>query len=529
MRNFVIVVLIFCNTYLFYAQTNSKQETIYLAQYSENTLKKEAVIANFDFTIKEAGISTKYTDYGTSFFMDKYIVVSAKKIGAFGSKKDSITNEPYTEFYCTDISTDGALSRPLLFSRFINSVKNETGVTFSPNEHTIYFTRSSHEDSTLHHLFRADLDTISQNEWQHEKQLLPQFNKYSIESPCMSSDGKKLYFSSNMKGSLGGFDLFVVDILDDGTLSEPINLGPNINTVKDEKTPYISKDQQALYFSSNGYNGLGNLDIYFAEVHSGGFSDPINMGSNINSTKDDYAFIQSSDTTGYLSSNRLSGKGKSDVYAFIKKETIQTLNIAVKHLLNNTPLPESKLTILNENGDILETLETTDKGIVSYTIKPYKNYTIKITKEGFADQYINFKSIDVHHQDYNKVVSLQPLIKKEPVALKMNKIYFDFDKYQLKEQAQTVLDTLVKLLQDQSHIKVEVHAHTDNKGSKSYNLLLSKKRAQEAINYLIGKGIEKQRLAYISHGENQPFITCNKDCTDKDHGYNRRIEFTIIK
>jgi len=269
-----------------------------------------------DFPFNTSKINTKYSEFPSAIFKNKLIIVSSKKIGAFGNGTDENTKEPFSELFCLDIDDLGELSNPLFFSRTLNTKHSEGQVSFSPNERVIYYTRSQRDNSKNYQLYRANLNVSSSKIWINEKRLTKNVN-HSIENPHVSPDGKKLYFSSNLPGSIGGYDLYVSEILNNGTLGVPKNLGDKINTPLDDKFPFLSKDGTQLYFSSQGHNTIGGFDVFVSQVINDDYQVPTNLEENINTPYDEVAFMLiNNNGQGYLSSNKPGGKGNFDIYSF---------------------------------------------------------------------------------------------------------------------------------------------------------------------------------------------------------------------
>ena len=253
-------------------------------------------------------------------------MVSSKKIGGL-AKIDPNTKEAYKELFCLDVSQNGQLSSPLLFSRILNTNGSEGQVTFSADQKTIYYTRSSKENSLEYKIYRANLEEDSHGNWVNNTLLSINEDGVSIETPYLSPDGSELYFASNMKGSIGGFDLFVSKVNADGTLEAPKNLGYTINTPLDEKYPAFSKDGKKLYFSSNGHLGLGGYDLFVSNIlKNDSYKAPRNLGTTINSSYDEVAFFFATKNKGYVSSNKPNGKGSFDIYTVVNEEINQSLN-----------------------------------------------------------------------------------------------------------------------------------------------------------------------------------------------------------
>lgn len=260
-------------------------------------------------------VNTKYSEFPSAMFKNKLVVTSSKKIGGLGNGVDENTNQPYSQLFCLDVDDLGDLSKPMFFSRALNTKGNEGHLSFSPDEKTVYFTRSSRDNSKNYQLYKANLNLSSNSYWVNITKLTKN-TVYSIENPHVSPDGKKLYFSSNLPGSLGGYDLYVSNIEADGSLSTPENLGPQINTENDEKFPHLSKDGKQLFFSSNGHDGFGGFDVFVSNMINEVYELPENLGEAINSSSDDVSFMLANENgQGYLASNREGGKGNFDIYS----------------------------------------------------------------------------------------------------------------------------------------------------------------------------------------------------------------------
>jgi Tol biopolymer transport system component len=230
---------------------------------SEDNPVKKNIMGDFEFDIKNTSINSNKNEYGSGFFKDRYIVVSSKKIGALGGKKDPYTGEHQSQLFCASIENDGDLNKLILYSKILNTKQNEGSLTFSPDEKTTYFTRNKFTENNNYQLFRAK-DFNGYGQWKEEEEIHFSSKDYSIEDVYLNNDGSKLYFSSNMKGGYGGYDLYVAEINSKGQLGNPKNLGKNINTPLNERHPFKDKDNY-IYFSSDSYNSIGGLDIFRAK------------------------------------------------------------------------------------------------------------------------------------------------------------------------------------------------------------------------------------------------------------------------
>lgn len=364
--------------------------------------------SGLEFYVYDSDINTKYTEIPSAVFRNKLILVSSKKIGGLGNGIDKHTNEPFSELFCLDIDAFGSAENPLFFSRIINTKNNEGQVTFSPDERTMYFTRSLRENSTNYQLYKTTLKENSNGEWTDEMKLDLSDDSYSIEDPYVSKDGTELYFSSNMPGSFGGYDLYVAKINPDGTIEEPMNLGPKINTQFDDKFPHLSWDGRKLFFSSEGHNAIGGFDIFVSSI-SEDIKTPRNLGREVNSEADEVGFMFISEDKGFFSSNKIDGKGSFDMYRFKANVIYQQLQGTVVDE-NNQPLPNSTVVLLDAEGKEIDRQVTDVDAHYNFKVKAYENYGIKALKNGFAPLESRFSSYQTEELVYKEILKLSPKV-----------------------------------------------------------------------------------------------------------------------
>lgn len=499
---------------------------------SEKDVKNRAIKAldpnGFMYHFENLNINTPYSEHATAFFRDKIIVSSAKRIGAFSSKTDGFYN-----LYCGDLNQKGEIKNLVNFSRAINTKDgNEGSVALSSAQDVVFFTRSI-EENGQHNLkiFRAEMVDY---EWTNFEMLPFNQEGYAIENPVLSPDNKTIYFSSNIPGSIGGYDLFSVKINEDGSYSEPKNLGREINTHKDERYPYVMGDNSALYFSSNGHYNLGGLDVFESKIIDGKFNFPVNMGSSLNSTEDDFGFLMDQSNSGFFTSNRTGGKGGNDIYYFKREKTTQTLQGLVVDYKTNMVLPNTTVTVVDTYGRIVDKITSDEKGVFTTTVIPYNSYTLHASKDGFIETeevFESFRGDDFKHKVTIKLPQAKAEIVKEAekTIIKIENIYFDYNKWSIKDESTLSLNKIIDVLNENPMMKIEINAHTDARGSANYNLKLSDKRAASARKYLITNGIDASRLVSKGYGETQPKEDCQSNCTEAQHESNRRIEFVIVE
>lgn len=364
-------------------------------------------MSGYAYTAKVTKINSKYSEIASAIFRNKLVIVSSKKIGALGNGKDKNTNEPYTDLFCLDINNE-ELSYPILFSRILNTKANEGQVSFSPDEHTIYYTRSKKDNSLNYKLYKAELKKNSYGKWINEIELTISSNNYSIENPHVADNGKSLYFSSNMEGGFGGFDIYKATINEDGTLGEYINLGNTVNSDKDEKYPHTSKDGKELFFSSKGHNSIGGFDIFISNISRKIYSTPRNLGRIINSNKDDIAFVLIDDNNGVFSSNKDNPNNGFNMYRFKSEALYQNLQGIVLSE-DEKALPNTTVILLDSDGLEIERQITNNDAFYSFKVKPFRKYQLKALKEGFDGYTVKFQSknirTDVAFQEILKLSS----------------------------------------------------------------------------------------------------------------------------
>jgi peptidoglycan-associated lipoprotein len=375
--------------------------------------------------------------------------------------------------------------------------------------------------------------------WSNIKALPFCSDLYSTEHPVLTKDGKKLYFSSDMPGSIGSFDLYVVDVNDDGTYGTPVNLGETINTVHREQFPEISNDGSILYFASDGHQGMGGLDIFMSKSLNGGpFSKPLNLGETINSNMDDFSYVvDEKKNLGYFSSNRKIGDA---LYSFTRVENRERYIVEGEVRDKNTRklLPGTLVSLYDENNYLIGQMVVGAEADYIFATEPNKKYRV----EAMRDFYIPHSEEFMTNQDGKLRYTIElfmecyddaeEIIKKRQdgkLQIALENIYFDLNKSNIKPDSERILNVLVDLLKKYPEMDMEIDAHTDSRASDYYNILLSNRRATATLDYLVSKGIKRKRLRSKGFGETAPLVRCGTACTEQEHSINRRCEFIILK
>ncbi len=354
-------------------------------------------------------------------------------------------------------------------------------------------------------------------------------NAYSVGDPFVTTDGNSLYFASNMPGGLGGTDIYVCLKTDAGEWGKPINL-KEVNTEGNERSPFFD-EKDNFYFSSDGRVGMGGLDVYQALREANKIGQIENMGYPFNSPQDDFSFnLNKKGGTIYLASNRDGGLGSDDIYAIDQKMILAFKLVGrVFDKDSNQPIAGALVTLAKVNGGTLKT-ETDENGAYQFNLSKESEYNVSAEKTNYRSDVENLATIGLTTSGVlTQNLYLEGIVINK--AIKLENIYYDFDKWNIRPDAAVELDKLVKIMTDNPTIWIELGSHTDSRGKDAYNLNLSQKRAESAVEYIISRGISKNRITAKGYGETQLLNKCSNGvvCSEEEHQLNRRTEFKIVK
>jgi outer membrane protein OmpA-like peptidoglycan-associated protein/tetratricopeptide (TPR) repeat protein len=580
--------------YLYYAQAlqysgNYEEAKIQYQKYhhlastdTRASLKIEAIDNREDYyldsalyTVKEVPINTPEADFAPSYFMNGFIFASARERPALIQKKFKWNQKPYLDLYYAEV-IDGSYADPVGLSNRINSKFHEGPITTYQNGRKMIFTRNNFlqsrtgksEDGIVKlKLYSAEIS--DEQEWSNIQELPFNSDEYSVGHPTISRDGKTLYFVSDMPGGFGGTDIWVSTY--DSIWSEPVNLGGDINSEGDEMFPFIH-DENSLYFASNGYGGLGGLDIYKTWIVQGEQpSGVINLGYPVNTTNDDFAVtLDEAGKKGYFSSNREGGTGDDDIYALILNRIVVDAYLVDK--ATGEPILGGSLFALdNTTQRPVPILKNANR--IQFDAMPSREYVIKGSKEGYFDKTVvlpvgrlegeeritvrvelekitpvdiliienisgkrqNFVLSDSVNLYDGSEEQLQASLAARNIqvgqVIRISNIYFDLDKSFIREDAVTQLDRMAKILHRFPYMTLAMDAHADSRASNSYNDALSSQRVKSTTKYFVENGIPGDRLIQSYFGERNLVNDCGNDvlCTEAQHQFNRRTEFEITK
>jgi outer membrane protein OmpA-like peptidoglycan-associated protein len=496
------------------------------------------------YTVENAGINSKYSDYGTAVTLNKIVFTSARDTGSLGQRKHTWTDQHFTDLYVADLDEE---MNPGVVDKFDKTVKSkfhEATPTFTKDGKTMYFTRNNYLEGkkgknannvTLIKIYKA---TLENDQWVNIIELPFDSDNYSTAHPALSPDDKTLYFASDMPGTLGQSDLFKVQINEGGTFGIPMNLGSTINTEGRETFPFVN-DEDEIYFASDGRPGMGGLDIFVSKINEDGtFNKVENVGSDVNSSKDDFGYwIDTKSRKGFFTSNRDGGQGYDDIYKFLELKKLtceQELFGKVTDLDTKEALTEAKVSLFDNRFNPIAEVMSDSNGDYSFAVECGKTYNVRAEKVDYTT-----KEETITTGKANGKTELNIALEKEQckvavgddlgICFGIKMIYFDLDKSNIRKEAAFDLEKILDVLKENPTMTLDIRSHTDSRASFKYNEDLSDRRAKSTISWLIENGVTSDRLTGKGYGETQLVNKCSDDvdCTEAEHQMNRRSEFII--
>lgn len=471
-------------------------------------------------------VNSEYEEYLPVVTVDDSMLIFTRRY----MKEDPMPHLEEDFFFCRRDST-GEWGPAALLPGPINSPDNEGAQYISPDGRYLFFAGCNRSDG--YGSCDIYVSIRKGDQWGKPFNIGPPVNSVSWESqPCMSSDGKTLYFASNRPGGYGKSDLWKSELSPGGIWSEPVNLGPAINTPGDENSPFLHPDGRTLYFSSDGHPGLGGLDLFVSRMDDeGNWSTPQNLGFPINTYANEATLsVNAKGDTAYFSSDNLEGFGKKDIYSFALYEQVRPTPVSFMRGLvldakTRKPLP-ARFELIRLSNGIVRVASSADrqKGEFFICLPTDEDFALNVSHPGylFHSEHI---ALGGQHKEtpLHKTIYLQPI---EPgTSITLNNIFYQTDQYRLEETSIAELDRLYRFLLQNPEVKVEISGHTDDIGSASYNRTLSQKRAEAVSEYLTGRGIPKERIQAKGYGFDHP-VGDNR--TEEGRARNRRTELKIL-
>jgi outer membrane protein OmpA-like peptidoglycan-associated protein len=482
------------------------------------------------FDVQALEFNSRYSDFG-AYMKDNVIYFASARNTT--RKTYDWNDQPFLDIYKTDYK-DGKVNSLSVAVDDLNTKYHEGPVTISADGNTMYFTRESFFDDKFvktqdkklklgkMNIFKT---TKENDKWTNIAPVSFNGKEYNTSSPSISKDGKILYFTSDMPGTLGKTDVWKVAVNEDGSFGKPENLGDNINTEGNELSSFIA-DDNTLYFASNGRKGLGGLDVFAVDMNKN--NEPINLGKPVNTEKDDFGFTYNpTEKVGFLSSNRDGGKGDDDIYLALPVCSVD-LEVTAHDKKTGALLSNANITVVDEKKNVVANGVSNDMGKANFNLECDKAYFLNVDKDGYTG--------DVFPMDKSKggevvmnadLAPIEAIVTETEVIL--NEIKFEFNRSNITQQGASELDKLVAVMNLYPEMVIFAKSHTDSRGDDNYNMSLSERRAKSTVQYVISKGIAAERITGQGFGETEPKVSCGKDCTEEQHAENRRSEFMIVK
>ena len=514
------------------------------------------------FTVETTNFNSAAADYAPSVIDGGKVVISSDRTSATGDATYSWTGNKFSDLYIVENATAKS------FDNQINTKFNEATATFSGDFSDMFFTKSGGELEDIQ-TTKIYYSKKVGNSWTTPEVMSFCKGKINYSTPSVSKDGKTLFFASNDPEGWGGYDLYECKKSNDGFV-DPKIIGRSLNTQGNEAYPYADGD--TLYFSSDFHTGMGGYDIFKTyRLKDGAWASPQNMKFPINSGSDDFGFAIDNQSVkgrgvfqqGYFTSNRIGGKGGDDIYKFEQKTPLprpvvvvpdkpKTVKIEYKNyldiivlekvfqlndnpnskVLGRKPLPDSKVTVLI-NGKKRE-LTVNTEGVASLELDAEMDYNLTASHVDYLNNSGKFTSRGLGRDAANPIqrfeveLVLDKIYRNKEITL--DNIYYDYDKWDIRADAQPTLTRLAETLLENPTIKIQMSSHTDCRGKDDYNGVLSQKRAESAVNFLITKGIPAERLTAKGYGESLPAVSCDcSKCSEEQHQINRRTTFKVLE
>ncbi len=494
-----------------------------------------------------AAINTKYYEFAVceNPAAKNTLVFSSSREEASGSKNDGWYGEKFFDLFQTSQDNNAKWSTPTAFAGPANTEYSDGAACFDASGKVMYYTTcpNSKDKNTQ---CKIMMTTMADGKWGDPVALPFNSDTYTCGHPCLSADGKQLFFASDMPGGLGGKDIWV-SAYDGSSWGAPVNLGSGVNTEGDEMFPTLGKNGR-LYYASNGKPGMGGLDMMWTINENGVWAEATNLKSPMNSAGDDFGLVWNSETTGYFTSNRDGGKGMDDIYTFL----VPPVKLAVGGRVYDTDTKESlqgaTVELFGSDGTSLS-VQTGPDGMYRYELKPNVKYKLSASFTGYLTKFHELTTVGLEEdQDFLKDFDFPLKSTAKPITVP--EIFYDLDKATLRPESKKALDGLITTLNENPTITIKLTSHTDYRADDNYNLKLSERRAKSVMDYLIAKGIPADRLTFEGKGETTPKAVENneeylpfktgdvltkefidklesKELREKAHQYNRRTEFEV--
>lgn len=516
------------------------------------------------YNIESLDFNTAATDFSPAILNKDQLIFSSDREESEGKDNYKWTGKKFFDLYSYDSKTDSVKRYEV---ENWNPEYHQGNLVFNKDKSKVFFTQCGSEKKDGVDFCKIMMAEKAGSSWSKPKAIRLGVSNVNYLHPCIDPEGRWMIFAANNKKGFGGYDLYIsLWVAAEERWAEARNLGSAINTKGDEVFPYL--DQDTLYFSSNGHPGMGGLDLFKAPRLKDRWVKPENLKAPMNSGGDDFGLIIDPDAKpegdsiiqmGYITSNRLNGKGSDDIYRFMKKippvpaeplDTIEELAFILKldglvkeNILENPSNPNSPISSTKELMGATVRISTEDTvwnvgsdidGTFYTQLDTGKTYYFQTSKQGYFNSIDTLSTFGIVFTEeepevvIEKEITLTPVQKGKEIVLE--NVYFDYNKWDIREDAATELNKLAKLLKENPDLNIMMTSHTDCRGGDNYNQTLSQKRAESTMQYLIQQGIIENRLQAKGFGETTPAAICKcNECSDDEHQRNRRTSFVVLE
>jgi peptidoglycan-associated lipoprotein len=478
-----------------------------------------------------SALNSKYFDFSPSTAnTPKGIFFTSSRMESTGNGSDGWYGEKFFDLFTSSMDNNGKWSTPVAVPPPVNSASSDGASVWDAKNNVLYFTRCG-KIKGKEGICRIYKSVYANASWGEPEALPFASEDYTTGHPSLSEDGKVMFFTSDMPGTTGGKDIYMVR-WDGAKWGTPTNLGTAVNTASDEMYPYAGPGGK-LYFSTNGHGGMGGLDLYTATEAGGVWGSVTNLQSPMNSPADDFGIMFSDAATGYLTSNREGGLGADDIYSFHIPPPVFSVSGRVYDTDTKESIAGATVELFGSDGTSLS-VKTGSDGMYRYELKPENKYKISASYTGYLTKFLEVETVGLaDSKDF--VGDFDFPLKSTAKPIEMRDIFYDLDKATLRAESKTELDALIKILDENPTITIRIEAHTDTRATDSYNMDLSNRRAKSVVDYLIKNGVDKDRLSSQGFGETKVRVTDEEiakmaTSAEKEAGHqqNRRTEFNVL-
>jgi len=543
MNRYIVFLFFLINVLTYGQETDEIESSKRIPDYSD------------EFKVTNLTANSIDSDFGVTYYGDNMIIFSSsRKDNDNSGKKWKGNNQRFLNFYIGEIDENGQILSYEGLKGEGNSKFHESNATFNKDHTKVYFTRNnfyldkkglSQKRIMKLSIYIADVDP--QGKWHNTVPFPYNSEEYNNGHPTLSLDGKTMYFTSDMPGTVGKTDIFMVDITATGTFTVPVNLGGNVNTPGREWYPFIAPDG-TLYFSSDYHKGKGKSDIFKTDSDELELAAIQNIGEPFNSSRDDFGFtLHDNLLEGYFSSNRTQGRGDDDIYYFVsnkKKEVVKKVEPVVVLDCKNSIvgiitdrndeeiLSNALVEIFDKEGNTVYKVKVGSDGRFEFEAECSQDYIVKASKQFYLDKEKTVFTTDVIGQEIDANMALIPEVIKRngQLIIDIESIYFDFDDHRITPRAAVELNKVIAFMNKYPTVVIEGGSHTDSRGPASYNMSLSQRRAKSTVEYIIRNGeFDSSRIYANGYGETALVNNCSDGvrCSDDEHAKNRRTEFVV--